>query len=134
MGRRHHLWQIGLSSDVKISISKSHHHKNAFYTLLKHYFDSHDYTTILLTKAEYDKICQFCIDLIDGSDAWTKKLEGNLQGYEWERKYNGVVSGEMAVLVLCLDTAVDVGSMNLSSLRQPTYAEKVWCTPKCIKK
>jgi hypothetical protein len=62
--------------------------------------------------------------LIDGSDAWTKKLEGNLQAYEWEKKYNVVVSGEIAVIVLRLDTAVDVGSMDLSSFRQPTYAEK----------
>jgi hypothetical protein len=35
---------------------EGHCHKNAFYTLLKQYFDSHDYTTILLMKAKYDKI------------------------------------------------------------------------------
>jgi hypothetical protein len=80
----------------------------------------------LLMKAKYDKIRQFCIDLIDGSDAWSKKLEANLQAYEWEKKYNVVVSGEIAVLVLHPDTAVDVGSMDLSSLRQPTYAEKLF--------
>ncbi len=55
-----------------------------------------------------------------------KKLEGNLQAYEWERKYNVVVSGESAVLVLRPDTAVDVGSIDLSSLWQPTYAEKLF--------
>jgi hypothetical protein len=77
-------------------------------------------------KAKYDKIHRFCIDLIDGSDAWTKKLEGNSQAYEWERKYNVVVSGEIAVLVLHPDTAVDVGSIDLSSLQQPTYAEKLF--------
>jgi hypothetical protein len=47
---------------------EGHCHNNAFYTLLKHYLD-YDYTTILLTKAKYDKIHQFCIDLADGSDA-----------------------------------------------------------------
>jgi hypothetical protein len=77
-------------------------------------------------KAKYDKIRWFCIDMIDGSDARMKKLKGNLQAYEWERKYNVVVSGEIAVLVLRPDTAVDVGSIDLSSLQQPTYAEKLF--------
>ncbi len=35
---------------------ESHCYKNAFYTLLKHYFDSRDYTTIFLMKAKYDKV------------------------------------------------------------------------------
>jgi hypothetical protein len=114
-------WTVERCEDLD---EEGHRHKNAFYTLLKHYFDSRDYTAILLMKAKYDKICQFCIDLIDGSDAQTKKLEGNLQAYEWERKYDVVVSGEIAVLVLRPDTAVDVSSVDLSSLWQPTYAEK----------
>jgi hypothetical protein len=55
-----------------------------------------------------------------------QRLGGNLQAYEWEKKYNVVVSGEIAVLVLRLDTAIDVGSMDLSSLQLPTFAEKLF--------
>jgi hypothetical protein len=79
-----------------------------------------------LTKARYKKICQFCIDLVAGSDAQTKVLEGNLQAYEWEKKYDVVMSGESAVLVMRPDAAVDDGSLDLSSLRQPMYTEKLF--------
>jgi hypothetical protein len=105
---------------------EGHCHKNAFYTLLKNFFESRDYTTILLAKAKYDKIRQFCIDLVDGSDALTKMLEGNSQAYEWEKKYDVVMSGESAILVLHPNTAVDVGSLDLSLLWQPMYAEKLF--------
>ena len=37
-----------------------------------------------------------------------------------------MVSGEIAVLVLRPDAAVDVGSIDLSSFQQPTYAETLF--------
>ncbi len=49
-----------------------------------------------------------------------------MKAYKWERKYNVVVSGEIAVLVLCPDTAVDVGFIDLSLLQQATYAENLF--------
>jgi hypothetical protein len=39
---------------------KGHHHKNAFYTLLKHYFDSRDYFGSLRSKRE-----EIIADLLD---------------------------------------------------------------------
>jgi hypothetical protein len=48
-------WTVEICEDLD---EERHCHKNAFNTVLKHYFDSRVYTTILLTKAKYDKICK----------------------------------------------------------------------------
>ncbi len=103
-------------------------HKNAFYVLLKEWFDGKDYTCTLLTKRKYNKILQFCLELIGGADPWSLFIAGNKQAYKWAAKYDAIVVGEdSAVLVVCSkNAAVDAQSLCLSSLQQPTYAERLF--------
>jgi hypothetical protein len=55
------------------------HYKNAFFALLKEWFQGRDYTCTLLTKRKYDKILQFCLNLINGADPGTLFIAGNKQ-------------------------------------------------------
>ncbi len=103
-------------------------HKNEFYMLLKEWFDRKDYTCTLLTKRKYNKILQFCLELIGGADPWSLFNAGNKQAYKWAAKYDAIVVGEdSAVLVVCpKNAAADAQSLCLSSLQQPTYAERLF--------
>ena len=71
--------------------------------LLNEWFKGRDYTCTLLTKQKYIEIRQFCLDLIEGTDARSLFIAGNKQAYKWAAKYDAIVLEERksAVLVLC---------------------------------
>jgi hypothetical protein len=102
-------------------------HKNAFYVPVKEWYTKRDYTCTLPRKQRYNKIVQFCLNLINGADFWALFLVGNKQAYKWQAKYHAVAVGESAVLVMHpKDTAVDAQFLCLLSLKQPTYAERAF--------
>lgn len=104
---------------------------NAFYALLKKWFQEKEYTSVLLAKADYDARMNFLLHIQKGGDCRENYFTGNLNAYKWSRKYHVSTFGaESAVLVLHPDPkkngAVDVTAMALSSLQQPTYAERLF--------
>jgi hypothetical protein len=98
-------------------------YKIAFYVLLKQMYQPHNYTTVLLTKLKYDKICLFYINLLGSVDAQTKVLERNKQAYEWEEKYYAVIVGASAILVLHSDAAADVWNIYFFALAADVHME-----------
>ena len=105
-------------------------HSNAFYSLLKKWYAGKEYTSVLMTKASYDKIVRFLIYMRDGGDCRESYLAGNLNAYTWYRKYHVFTVGgdDNAVLVIRPTKlgAVDVTALALSYLQQPSYAERLY--------
>jgi hypothetical protein len=76
-------------------------HMNAFYVLLKEWFQEKDYTCTLFTKQKYNEILKFCLATINGADPRSLFIAGSKQTYEWVAKYDAIVVGEdSSVLVL----------------------------------
>jgi hypothetical protein len=104
---------------------------NGFYALLKNWYRKKEYTSILLTKKDYDTIVNYLLLLKQGdTDCRTGYLSGNYNAYKWAKRYHVFTFGvQSAVLVLRPDStkgAVDVTAMSLDSLSQPTYAERLF--------
>jgi hypothetical protein len=108
------------------------HHMNAFYVLLKKWFGGKEYTSGILTKADYDVRVQHLLRIKQGdTDCCEAYKSGNFNAYKWAKKYHLFTVGvESSVLVLCSDAkksgAVDVTAMALSHLQKPTYAERLF--------
>jgi len=107
-------------------------HLKAFYALLKNWLREREYTSAILTKAEYDARVNLLLQLKQGvTDCCGAYKAGNINAYKWARKYHLFTFGvESAVLVLRPDPeksgAVDVTAMALTSLQKPTYAERLF--------
>ena len=115
------------------------HHMLAFYKDLKEWYCQKDYTSVLLTRAGYDERVKFGMFLINGGDCRSGFMAGTSTAYKWAKKYHLVtVSEESQVLVLQPEEnqwkkkkrrgigVIDVMSMRLEDLQQPTYAEKLF--------
>jgi hypothetical protein len=105
-------------------------HMNAFYVLLKKWFSGKEYSSAVLTKADYAARVKHLSLLKHGdTDCCEAYKAGNINAYKWARKYHlftyGVAS---AVLVLRPKKSgpVDVSAMALSDLQKPTYAERLF--------
>jgi hypothetical protein len=106
-------------------------HMNAFYVLLKKWFAGKEYSSGILTKADYDKRVMHLLGIkrneIDCCEAYKS---GNYYAYKWAKKYHLFTVGDSSVLVLRPDPkksgAVDVTAMALSHLQKPTYAERLF--------
>ena len=72
-------------------------HSNAFYSLLKKWYAGKEYTSVLMTKASYDKIVQFLIYMRDGGDCRESYLSGNTNAYKWYRKFHVFTVGGRCV-------------------------------------
>jgi hypothetical protein len=96
-------------------------HMKAFYAMLQRWYSEREYTSILLSRVDYDKWIKFLCFLKEGSDSRMSFVWGNTNAYyKWAPKYHIVIVGgeESAVLVLCPTKigAVDVTAMSLSRL------------------
>ncbi len=119
----------GLDADARC-------HMNAFYANLRKWHCQRNYTSILLTRAGYDKRVAFVVFLIEGGDCRSGFMAGTSTAYKWAKKYHVVTVGESSkVLVLWPEGdkgqkkgwgAVEVMAMRLEDLAQPTYAEKLF--------
>jgi len=106
-------------------------HMNAFYALLKKWFSGKEYSSGILTKADYDKRVTHLLGVqrneVDCCEAYKS---GNYYAYKWVKKYRVFTVGDSSVLVLRPDPkksgAVDVTAMALSYLQKPTYAERLF--------
>jgi len=104
-------------------------HMNAFYVLLKEWFQEKDYTCTLFTKQKYNEILKFCLATINGADPRSLFIAGNKQAYKWVAKYDAIVVGEdSSVLVLRPKSGpiADAQSTCLSALQKPTYVERLF--------
>ena len=106
-------------------------HVKAFYALLKNWLHEREYTSAILTKAEYDAHVNLLLQLQQGvTDCCEVYKSGNINAYKWAKKYHLFTFGvESAVLVHRPDPekgAVDVMAMALTSLQKPTYAERLF--------
>ena len=107
-------------------------HMNAFYALLKKWFCGKEYSSAVLTKADYEARVNHLLLLKQGeTDCCEAYKAGNINAYKWARKYHLFTFGvESAVLVLRPSGkktgAVDVSAMALSTLQKPTYAERLF--------
>ena len=82
-----------------------------------------------MTKTNYEEWVKFLCSLKEGGDCRQAFLAGNTNAYMWARKYHVFPVGvKSAVLVLCPTKygAIDVTAMALSSLQQPSYAERLF--------
>ena len=82
-----------------------------------------------MTKTDYDECVEFLCSLNEGGDCRQAFLVGNTNAYKWVRKYHVFTAGvKSAVLVLCptMYGAIDVTMIELSSLQQPSYAERLF--------
>ncbi len=106
------------------------HYMKAFYTTLQSWYLEREYTSIILSKADYDEQVKFLCFLKEGGDCQTSFVCGNRNAYEWARKYHiFTVSGEESAVLVLHPTkvgAVDVIAMRLSNLQQPIYAERLF--------
>jgi hypothetical protein len=105
-------------------------HLKAFYALLKNWLREREYTSAILTKAEYDARVKFLLQLKQQStDCCAAYKAGNINAYKWARKYHLFTFGvKSAVLVHRPEKigAVDVSAMALTTLQKPTYAERLF--------
>jgi len=103
-------------------------HLNAFYALLNAWYHKKDYTVILMTRKDYDEHVAFGLYLNNGGDCRSKVVAGMTCAYKWASKYHVLSVGEeSAVLVIRpKKSAVDVTLMDVGSLQQPTYVEKLF--------
>ena len=106
-------------------------HMNAFYALLKKWFLDKEYTSKLITKEDYNERVNFLRRVKEGDiDCRECYLTGNVNAYKWIRRYHVFqYTDDSAVLVLRPSPkkgAVDVTKMSLTSLQQPTYAERLF--------
>ena len=58
------------------------HHVNAFYTLVKKWYADKQYTSVLMTKMDYDDRVEFLISLRKGGDCRQAFLVGNTNAYK----------------------------------------------------
>ena len=99
-------------------------HMNAFYVLLKEWFQEKDYTCTLFTKQKYNEILKFCLATINGADPRSLFIAGNKQAYKWVAKYDAIVIGEESYVLVLHPTSgpiADAQSTCLSALQKPTY-------------
>lgn len=119
-------WQIeGLDGLAADQIQ----HMDAFYCLLKRWYAEKEYTSVLLTKEDYNKRVEFLCYMRDGGDCRESWLAGNTNSYKWYRKYYvfTVGGGDKAVLVIRpKKVAIDVSAMRLTSFQQPSYAGRLF--------
>jgi hypothetical protein len=105
-------------------------HMKAFYAMLQRWYLEREYTSVLLSRPDYDERVKFLYFLKEGVDCQTSFVHGNTNAYKWARKYHIFTVGgeESAVLVLCPTKigAVDVRAMSLSHLQQPTYTNRIF--------
>jgi len=106
-------------------------HMNSFYVLLKNWFGGKEYTSGILTKADYDARVQHLLRIKRNEmDCCEAYKSGNYNAYKWAKKYHLFTVGESSVLVLHPDPkksgAVDVTAMALSHLQKVTYAERLF--------
>jgi hypothetical protein len=102
---------------------------NAFYTLVQKWYAKKEYTSILMTKTNYEEHIKFLCSLKEGGDCKQTFLAGNTNAYKWAWKYHVFTVGvESAVLVIHPKKfdAIDVTAMALSSLQQPSFAERLF--------
>ena len=103
-------------------------HMNTFYALLNAWYSKKDYTSILMTRKDYYERVAFGLYLNNGGDCRSKVVAGMTSAYKWASKYHVLSVGEeSAVLVIRpKKSAVDVTMMDVYTLQQPTYAEKLY--------
>ena len=112
-------WTIEGVEDLN---EEENRHMNAFYVLLKKWFGGKEYTTGILTKADYDARVELLWSIKKGdTDCCESFKSGNFNAYKWAKKYHLFTVGvETSVLVLRPDPkgsgAVDVMAMALSHL------------------
>ena len=127
-------WVIEGGEDLDGDTSR---HMLAFYKDLKAWYCQRNYTSVLLTKFDYDQRVAFCLDLVEDGDCRSQFLAGNSNAYKWAKKYHVVTVGEeSSILVLRPDEnqqkkkkgsrGIDVTAMRLEDLQQPSYAEKLF--------
>ncbi len=105
-------------------------HMSAFYALLRKWLGGKEYTSQLITKEDYNARVNFLLCAKEGdTDCHEVFLTGNTNLYKWLQRYHVYkYADDSAVLVLCPKKigAIDVTKMPLSSLQQPTYAERLF--------
>jgi hypothetical protein len=113
---------------------------NAFYANLRVWHSQRGYTSIVLTRAEYDERVSFINYLLEGGNCRAAFVAGTSIAYKSANKYHVVTAGKSSkVLVLRPEDkpenkkgqrkrrgAVDVMAMRLEDLQQPTYVEKLF--------
>ncbi len=62
------------------------HHVNAFYTMVKKWYADKQYTSVLMTKIDYDDRVEFFISPKEGGDCRQAFLAGNTNAYKWANK------------------------------------------------
>ena len=74
-------------------------HVVAFCTVFLRWYKSKNYTSTVLTKEHYHRICKFCEQITDGVDQADLVRKGYLQAYKWAKKYDMLSVGGSRILV-----------------------------------
>ncbi len=98
-------------------------HMAAFRTVFETWLESKNYTSTLMTKDKYNKLCDFCERIITASvDCAELVREGFTQAYKWEKKFDVFSVGDSRILV----HKPKEGAYDIAALPQPCYLERVF--------
>ena len=62
-------------------------HMISFRTVFLRWYKSKNYTSTVLTKEQYRRLCEFCEQITDGVDCEDLVRRGYIQVYKWAKKY-----------------------------------------------
>ena len=71
----------------------------AFCMFFLRWYKSKNYTSTVLAKEQYHRICVFCEHITDGVDCVDLVHEGFIQAYKWVKKYVMLSVGRSHILV-----------------------------------
>ena len=77
--------EFEFSGDLDSAISR---HMIAFRTVFCTWFKNKNYTSTLITRDRYNKLCDFCERITARVDCADLVREGYTQAYKWEKKYD----------------------------------------------
>ena len=97
-------------------------HMIAFRTVFCTWFKNKNYTSTLITKDRYNKLCDFCERITARVDCADLVREGYTQAYKWEKKYDMFSVGNSCILV----HKPKEGAYDLAALPQPSYLERLF--------
>ena len=97
-------------------------HMDAFRSALLRWYKSKNYTTTLMTKEKYNRLCDFCSQINDGVDCVDLRRKGYTQAYKWEKKFDMISVGESRIVV----HKPAEGAYDIAGLSQPSYLERLF--------
>jgi hypothetical protein len=99
-------------------------HMVAFCTVFLRWYKSKNLTSTVLTKTQYDRICNFCEQITDGVDCADLVRKGYVQAYKWENQYDMLSVGGSRILV-SKPKDVEAG-YNVAHLPTLSYLERLF--------